>query len=145
MVIHISSDISKWEGTPADIELERGDKLLIPKKPDFVAVSGQVYNPSAFTFLPGKSLKWYLSQAGGTTQMANKKDILIVRADGSVLSAHQGNAWFRSDFLDTKLHAGETVVVPSKILGGSVFWRNLATAVQLSSGLAIAASVLSGF
>ncbi len=45
LIINITSDFSRWENTPADIELRAGDTLLIPKRPNFVVVSGQVYNP----------------------------------------------------------------------------------------------------
>src|ERR1019366_4395485 len=58
LVIHISPDISKWENTPADIELRAGDTLVIPKRPNFVMVSGQVYNPTAISYVPGRDLGW---------------------------------------------------------------------------------------
>ena len=60
LVIHISNDISSWANTPADIEMRSGDVLTVPKRPGFVLVSGQVYNPSAITFVPGKDAGWYL-------------------------------------------------------------------------------------
>ena len=85
LVIRISPDVTHWENTTADIEVRAGDTLTIPKKPSFVLVSGQVYNASALTFQPGKNAGWYLRQAGGPTDLANRKEIFIVRADGSVL------------------------------------------------------------
>jgi protein involved in polysaccharide export with SLBB domain len=42
LVINISPDIGKWENTSADIELRAGDTLVIPKRPNFVMVSGQI-------------------------------------------------------------------------------------------------------
>ena len=67
LVVHITADISSWEGTDIDIELRRGDVLTIPKRPGFVLVTGQVYNATALTFTPGKTAAWYLQHAGGTT------------------------------------------------------------------------------
>ena len=50
-------------------------------------VTGQVFNPTAVSFRPGKSAKWYLGQSGGPTQVAYNKAIFVIRADGSVLGS----------------------------------------------------------
>ena len=84
VVIHIQPDIKDWRNTAADVVLRDGDVLLIPKKANYVLVSGQVFNPTAISYRPGRSAKWYLSQAGGLSQMADKKAVFVVRADGSV-------------------------------------------------------------
>jgi protein involved in polysaccharide export with SLBB domain len=136
MVIHISADIDSWANTPADIELRRGDVLSIPKRPGFVLVSGQVYNATALTFTPGKTAAWYLSRAGGTNGTADRKQIFIIRANGSVVGRHSGG-WFDADVLSTRLNPGDVVVVPQKIIGGSLFWRNLLGVGQLAASLAI--------
>ena len=124
MVVHISADIDSWANTPADIELRPGDVLTIPKQPGFVLVTGQVYNATALTFAPGKTAEWYLRRAGGSNSTANRKEIFIIRANGSVVGRHSGS-WFDADVLSIKLNPGDVVVVPQKILGGSLFWRNL--------------------
>jgi len=139
-VVHISADIDSWANTPADIELRRGDVLTIPKRPSFVLVTGQVYNATAITFTPGKSAGWYLSHAGGTNTAANRKEIFIIRANGSVVGRHSGG-WFDANVLSTKLDPGDVVVVPQKIIGSSLFWRNLLTTAQLASSIAITAAV----
>jgi protein involved in polysaccharide export with SLBB domain len=136
MVIHISADIDSWANTPADIELRRGDVLTIPKRPGFVLVSGEVYNATALTFTPGKTAAWYLSRAGGTNGTADRKQIFIIRANGSVVGRHSGG-WFDADVLSTRLNPGDVVVVPQKIIGGSLFWRNLLGVGQLAASLAI--------
>lgn len=140
MVIHISPDIENWANTAADIELRPGDDLVIPKRPGFVLVTGQVYNATALTFTPGKNAGWYLSHAGGTNASANRKEIFIIRANGSVVGRHS-QAMFQGDVLSTKLLPGDVVVVPQKIIGGSLFWRNLLTAGQLAASTAITAGV----
>jgi protein involved in polysaccharide export with SLBB domain len=140
MVIHITADIDTWANTPADIELRQGDALTIPKRPGFVLVSGQVYNATALTFAPGKTAAWYLTHAGGTNATANRKEIFIIRANGSVVGRRSAG-WFGDDVLSTKLNPGDVVVVPQKILGGSLFWRNLLTAAQLASSIAITSGV----
>ncbi len=142
MVIHITADIDSWANTPADIELRRGDVLTIPKQPGFVLVTGQVYNATALTFAPGQSAGWYLSHAGGTNSTANRKEIFIIRANGSVIGRRSGE-WFDANVLSTKLNPGDVVVVPQKIIGASLLWKNLLTTAQLASSIAITASVAS--
>jgi protein involved in polysaccharide export with SLBB domain len=141
LVIRISPDVARWANTPADIEVRAGDVLFIPKRPNFVVISGQVYNPAAITFTPGKNADWYLKKAGGTTELANRKNIFVVRADGSVVGSNSGG-WFRGNVLSTVLQPGDTIVVPDKIIGGSSVWRNLLATAQLASSVSIAASVL---
>ena len=139
-VVNITADIDSWANTPADIELRRGDVLTIPKRPSFVLVTGQVYNVTALTFTEGKTAKWYLEHAGGTSDAANRKDIFVIRANGSVVGRHSAGA-FDPGVLSTKLDPGDVVVVPQKVIGSSLFWRNLATAAQLASSIAITAAV----
>jgi protein involved in polysaccharide export with SLBB domain len=136
MVIQISADIDSWANTPADIELRRGDVLTIPKRPGFVLITGQVYNATALTFAPGKSASWYLSHAGGTNSTADRKDIFIIRANGEIVGRHSGGG-----VLSTRLDAGDVVVVPQKIIGSSLLWRNLLTTAQLASSIGITAGI----
>jgi protein involved in polysaccharide export with SLBB domain len=140
MVIHIGADIDSWANTSDDIELRRGDVLTIPKRPGFVLVSGQVYNATALTFTPGKTAAWYLSRAGGTNATANRKEVFIIRANGSVVGRRSGGR-FDGGVLSTKLNPGDVVVVPQKIIGGSLFWRNLLAAGQIASSIAITSGI----
>lgn len=140
LVIHIGADIASWAGTPADIEVRNGDVLRIPKRPGFVLVSGQVYNSTAITFSPDKTAGWYLSHAGGATATADRKDIFIIRANGSVVGRRSQDL-FDKTVLATRLEPGDVVVVPQKIIGASLFWHNLLSGAQVASSIAIAAAV----
>jgi hypothetical protein len=140
-VIHISKNVGKWAGTAADVEVRAGDTLLIPKTPTYVMVNGQVYNPTAISYRPGKSAGWYLRQAGGPTNMANRKAVFVVRADGSVAGGKGSGEWFSGDVLSAELRPGDMVFVPEKALGGSPAWKNTIEAAQLMSSIAIAVSV----
>jgi protein involved in polysaccharide export with SLBB domain len=114
--------------------------LTIPKRPGFVLVTGQVYNATALTFAPDKTAAWYLSRAGGTNATANRKEIFIIRANGSVIGRHSGG-WFNADVLSTRLNPGDVIVVPQKVLGASLFWKNLLATGQLAASVAITAGV----
>ena len=137
LVIHITTDVNSWAGTAADIEVRRGDVLKVPKRPGFVLVSGQVYNASAITYLPDQTAEWYLQKAGGASPTADRKHVFIIRANGEVIGRHSSH-----DVLSTKLNAGDTVVVPQKIQGASVVWRNLLATAQVAASITFAAAVV---
>jgi polysaccharide biosynthesis/export protein len=144
VVIHISSDISKWKGTPSDIGLRDGDVLVIPKKANVVMVNGQVFNPTAINVQSGRSAKWYLSQAGGLTPIADKKAVFVIRADGSVLSAkNNGAGWWSGDSLNAALRPGDTVIVPEKTpkIGG-LNWTTVVQTAQMASSIALAVAYI---
>ncbi|HEY6490654.1 MAG: SLBB domain-containing protein [Terracidiphilus sp.] len=140
LVIHIGANMGSWAGTAADIEVRSGDVLRIPKRPGFVLVTGQVYNAAAITFAPGRSAGWYLQRAGGTTQIANRKEVFIIRANGSVVGRRSGD-WYDRDVLATRLDPGDVIVVPQKIIGASLVWRNLLATAQIAASIAITAAV----
>ena len=134
LVINISSDISKWENTPADIELRAGDILFIPKRPNFVTVSGQVYNQVAISFVPGRDFDWYLEQSGGVTQSGDKKRIYVLHADGSVVvSRDKESIWMGNRSMRFRMRPGDTIIVPEKIIGGSPVWQNIVGIAQMMS------------
>ena len=142
LVIHIQANIKKWQNTAMDVPVRAGDVLVIPKKSDYVVVTGQVYNPTAVSCQPGKSAKWYLRQAGGFTQMADRDAIFVVRGDGSVISGKNNSGWWSGSALDATLRPGDYVVVPEK---APKMPRNLNTvfqAVQVASSLAIAVAYI---
>jgi protein involved in polysaccharide export with SLBB domain len=143
LLIHVSSQIEKWQNTQVDVEVRPGDTLYIPKKPTFVMVAGQVYNPIAITFSVGKHASWYLKQAGGPTTLANKKEIFVVRANGTVVGRSSGE-WWSGNVLSTTLQAGDTIFVPEKTPSGGIF-KNLSQSISLLSGAAVAVSVIRTF
>ncbi len=134
VAVRISSDIDRWRNSAADIEVRAGDTLVIPKKPSHVMVTGQVFNPTAVSYRPGRSAKWYLSQSGGPTQLANKKAIFVIRADGSVVGSSE--SMWGGNSLEAVLQPGDTVVVPEKAVGGGIQWQTVFLAAQVASSIA---------
>jgi protein involved in polysaccharide export with SLBB domain len=142
LVVHLNRNLRSFANSIDDIQVRAGDALVVPKRPDFVIVTGQVYNSNAITYEPGRSAGWYLSRAGGVTGLGNKKAIFIVRADGAVVSGSGGmNSWWRGDVLSARVGPGDTIVVPEKPIGGSTFWKNMIQISQVASSAAIAAAV----
>jgi polysaccharide export outer membrane protein len=139
LAIRISADIRQWQGSVTDVQVRAGDSIEIPKTPSYVMVTGQVFNPTAVSYRPGKSAQWYLGQSGGPTQLANKKAVFVIRADGSVLGSSQG--FWSGDSLSAALHPGDTVVVPEKAIGGGVQWSTVFLAAQVASSIASTAFI----
>lgn len=138
VAIRISNDLKEWRNTSSDIVAVAGDTLAIPKRPSYVMVSGQVFSPTAVSYRPGRSAKWYLRQAGGVTYLANKKAIFVIRADGSVIGG-KGNLWSGGPLRET-LHPGDTVVVPEKpVPGTGISWQNVFTTAQIATSAATTA------
>jgi polysaccharide export outer membrane protein len=140
LVIRLRTDRKNFEGSPDDIELRAGDSLTIPKQPGAVLVVGQVYNSNALIYTPGRNAGWYLSRAGGATQLANKGAIFIIRADGSVTSGKQGGLW-SGGVLSSTMSPGDTIVVPEKPVTGSSTLKNILSVAQIASSAALVAAV----
>ena len=83
---------------------------------------------------------WYLRRAGGATDLANRKEIFVIRANGLVVG-RRSSEWYRDQVLSTRLNPGDVVVVPQKIVGGSVFWKNMLATAQVVSSIAFTAAL----
>ena len=121
------ADLDRLKGSKYDIILEDGDELHIPKEPGVVNVMGSVYNPTSLVCLKGNTVKHYLAMVGGPTVNADKDQMFIIRADGTVVSKAQGSSrgirwndedhrWFSGGFNSTVLYPGDTVLVPRKLI-----------------------------
>ncbi len=148
LVVHLRP-LDQLKGSPDDIELEDGDKLYVPANPHTIQVVGAVYNQTAFVYRPWASLSYYLDLAGGFTKMADKKEVYVLKVDGTAVRP-QGYAFnFRWDpkthrwergYL-TPLEPGDTIVVPEKL--EKVPWlRNVKDVTQILYQIAVTAGVL---
>ena len=134
VTIQVSSNVETWANTSRDVSVRTGDVLVVPKRASYVLVQGQVYGPTAVAYRPGKSAKWYLLQAGGTTNLANKRATFVIRADGTVIG--HSASWISGDGLSVVLQPGDMVVVPEKALGGPPIWKMLFQNAQVLSSIA---------
>jgi len=122
VVIRMES-IEHLEGTEDDIILEAHDRILMPTPSQTVSIIGSVKNPSTVVYRPGFDLDDYLRQAGGVTEDANKKEMYVMRANGTTDSA----------YLAVKdLRSGDTIVVPQKIEARTpqlALWQTVASII----------------
>ena len=120
-VIRVAS-ADELEGTPHDVELVDGDRLVVPRRPDEVNVVGAVFNQTALLYQDGLRVRDYLHECGGPTETAEMEFAYVIRADGSTDSAQSARRNYRWDgdrgrysrgnFLGAELYPGDTVVVP---------------------------------
>jgi len=90
--------------------LEDGDALFVPKKPNTVSVLGEVYNPATFRYDDRRTtVSHYLNLSGGPKEAAAKKEIYVVRANGTIIS----NKGVR--VASIALEPGDVVVVPTRV------------------------------
>lgn len=72
-----------------DIRLQDGDIVTLPQRTDSILVSGQVYIPQSAVYLPNKSARDYITGAGGFSEQADTRRILILRQNGEVRDASE--------------------------------------------------------
>lgn len=134
-----------FRGSPSDLILEDGDNLHIPTKGDTVNVLGEVYNPISLIFDADKpELQYYLKKTGGPTENAEKDQMYVIRADGSVTSK-KGSSGFQtawiSGFEQTRLYPGDTVLVPQKVIYPNRM-RDIKDITQIIFQIAVTAGIL---
>lgn len=129
-----------------NIELQDGDRFIVPTTPVTVNVVGAVYDQNSFLYRRGDHVGDYLRIAGGGNRNADKRHEFVIRADGSVVSKQiAGGTVFGGGFDDKLVYPGDTVVVPDNInkttvLRGLTDW----SAVFSQFGLGLASLTLFG-
>lgn len=66
------------ESVKSKIVLEESDDIVVPKKENFVYISGNVEKPGAYEYVEGKDVKYYVEKAGGYTPKADKRNTFII-------------------------------------------------------------------
>lgn len=102
----------------ANTLVDDGDTIYIPKYTNTIAVVGEVYEPGTFRFEEGLTLEQYVQIAGGTTSYALKKNIYLLKADGSV-RFYRSSALRRLMRFDAGvmngIEAGDAIVIPTNL------------------------------
>ncbi len=100
----------------ADIVLQDGDSLTIPKYTNAITVVGEVRRAGSFVRQHSYSINDYLNLAAGMTARGDEDEIYIIRANGSVVKkGGRGNNLFTfEENLMDQIQAGDTIVVPIK-------------------------------
>lgn len=76
-----------YHGEISNIRLQDGDIITIPERADSVLLAGEVLVPQAMVYIAGESVRDYIRRAGGFTDRADKRNVLVVRQNGEVVAA----------------------------------------------------------
>ncbi|NCG40769.1 MAG: hypothetical protein GWP30_07250, partial [Actinobacteria bacterium] len=68
----------------ANILVQDGDVISVPRRVETVTIAGEVYEPGTFRFNPNQDVSSYLALAAGVTDRAREKDIYIIQPNGAV-------------------------------------------------------------
>jgi protein involved in polysaccharide export with SLBB domain len=123
-------------GSEADLVLEEGDILNVPKLLQTVRMRGDVVYPTTLRHELGRGFTYYINGAGGFDRRANRKQTYVVYANGAVKRT-KGFLGIRSY---PAIEPGAEVIVPSK--GPKTPFR-VGELVGITTGLATLALVLS--
>lgn len=93
-------------GGNADLVLREGDVLTVPEYNNTVKVNGAVMMPNTVSYAAGKSVKYYLSQAGGYSANAKKSQKFIIYMNGQVAEVKGSGK--------KQIEPGCEIVVPNK-------------------------------
>lgn len=136
VVVRLDS-LEQLEGTEDDLPMEARDRIVIPQPPQTVSIIGSVKNPVNVVYRAGLGIEDYLRQAGGPAEQADRKEIYVVRANGTTDSA----------YLKIKeMQPGDTIVVPQKVeakFPKLALWQSVAGIVG-SAALAVAGIAVVG-
>ena len=94
----------KNPGTSDDPILREGDRIVVPRFTSTVTVNGEVLYPNTVRYKEGRSVGYYIDQAGGFTSSAKKSKTIIIYMNGMVAKASYNN----------RPKPGCQIVVPSK-------------------------------
>jgi protein involved in polysaccharide export with SLBB domain len=95
-------------GDPAaEVELQDGDEIIIPRRTDVVYVVGETASPfAAFKAAPGMKVGDVVNLAGGYTRNADTRQVRLLKADGRIV-----DRWVSSK----PVEAGDALLVPQRI------------------------------
>ncbi len=115
-------------GSDADLVLREGDRLIVPVYNGTVKINGEVMYPNTVGYNKGKSIKYYINQAGGYSAKAKKNNTYIIYMNGDVAKATG----------KSKVQPGCEIVVPAK----TITKMSTTETVALASGTASIATMI---
>ncbi len=96
-----------------DIIMSPGDHITMPKRPVTVIISGDVLNPGAMKFVPGKTVSDYIAEAGGFSQSADDDRVFLVYPNGIAAPVNL-SSWFLSSN-KLRVPPGSAIIVPKNL------------------------------
>ncbi|MBS5795309.1 MAG: SLBB domain-containing protein [Dysgonomonas mossii] len=89
-----------------DLVLREGDQLIVPEYDNTVRINGSVMYPNTVLYKRGQKVSYYINQAGGYSDLAEKKRAYIVYMNGTVAKVKGSNR--------DAIQPGCNIVIPAK-------------------------------
>ena len=121
-----------YPGSDADIVLRQGDRIIVPEFTGTVKINGEVMYPNTTGFVVGKSVDYYINQAGGYSDNAKKSQTYIIYMNGNVAKADRKH----------KPAPGCEIVVPTKQRGNRLSTTEILTIGTTTASLATMVATL---
>ena len=118
-------------GGKEDIVLREGDRLFVPQYEATVKINGEVLYPNTVGYVKGKSVDYYIDQAGGFSSKAKKKQSYIIYMNGTVAKVSH----------NAKPMPGCEIVVPSRPVSKTTIAETLSITTSVGSLAAIIATI----
>ena len=128
--IELDKAIAK-PGSDADIILREGDRIIIPQYNGTVKINGAVMYPNSVGYVAGKSVSYYIDQAGGFASDAKKSHTYILYMNGTL--AKVGH--------NAKVRPGCEIIVPTKIQAKMSLAETLSVGSSAASIAAVIATI----
>ncbi|MCE1229555.1 MAG: SLBB domain-containing protein [Firmicutes bacterium] len=122
MVVNVAAALKG--DSKADVTLQDGDEIIIPRRTDAAYVVGEAASPfAAYKVGAGMTVRQVLRLAGGTTRNADTWNIRLLKADGRIM-----DSWV----MNRTVEPGDAVLVPTKVKRDVSWQENIATLANLA-------------
>lgn len=118
-------------GSDADVVLREGDRLVVPQYNGTVKINGAVMYANTVAYEKGKSVNYYINEAGGYASDATKRKAYIIYMNGKVAKVGRG----------TKVMPGCEIVVPAKLKRKMSVAETMSLGTSMSSIAAMIATI----
>ena len=128
-VFSVGIDLQKalmHPGSDADVVLREGDRLIVPEMVNTVKINGAVMMPNTVSYQKGKSVKYYINQAGGLSNNARKTKAFIIYMNGQVAKVGKSGK--------NLIEPGCEIIVPVRDKEKAARW-NLQSIIGLASSI----------
>ena len=113
-------------GSDADVVLREGDKLIVPEITNTVKINGAVMLPNTVAYQKGKSVSYYIGQAGGFANGAKRTKAFVIYMNGQVAKV--------SGASKKLIEPGCEIIVPMKDKSKAARW-NFESIIGMASSL----------
>lgn len=118
-------------GSDSDVVLREGDRLVVPQYNGTVKINGAVMYANTVAYEKGKSVNYYINEAGGYASDATKRKAYIIYMNGKVAKVGRG----------TKVMPGCEIVVPAKLKRKMSVAETMSLGTSMSSIAAMIATI----